>query len=354
MRKWVLPLMIVIFGLLSVLVLMSIDRELAPKQFAFFSVGLAVFFAVSRIPFRVLEKFSFPGYLATCVLLVSTLVLAVGTRGTSRWIVVSEGLVIQPSQLAVPLVGLFAASFASRFPLNKWQNLLKFLAIIFVPAALILVEPDLGTTLVFLTSIGSLIYFAPLTWKHWASLAGLAVFTAIFAWMFVLQPYQKSRIYSYTDASQTQSSSYNARQSLIAVGSGKLWGRGLGYGVQSHLRFLPERQTDFIFASLAEELGFAGSASVVLLYTFLISFLLYISAASQSETAKLYCLVTASLFLLQMTVNVGMNIGILPITGITLPLLSYGGSSVLSLCGMLGIIQSIIREQQPQVKLHIQ
>jgi rod shape determining protein RodA len=142
-------------------------------------------------------------------------------------------------------------------------------------------------------------------------------------------------------SSKESSSAYNARQALIAVGSGRIFGRGIGQGVQSHLRFLPERQTDFIFASFAEEWGFIGAVFLLLLYFILLNFILYLAYRIEDFRQKLYLLVVFTMFLVQIFINIGMNMAILPITGITLPFLSYGGSSVISLFFALGVAASI-------------
>ncbi len=146
---------------------------------------------------------------------------------------------------------------------------------------------------------------------------------------------------------------YNARQALIAIGSDQSTGKGLGQGIQSHLRFLPERQTDFIFASLAEEYGFIGTMMVLSLYGILISFCLYVGYKSSTQSEQLFCYSIAALLFFQSWVNMGMNLGLIPIAGLTLPLLSAGGSSVIALCGTLGIIQAIAKTPRSKLTLHL-
>lgn len=168
------------------------------------------------------------------------------------------------------------------------------------------------------------------------------------------KPYQKQRITSFIDSNQDiQNSSYNARQALIAAGSGQLIGRGLGQGIQSHLKFLPERQTDFIFASLAEEFGFIGSIIVVLIYLLLINLIIRVGLKSSSKPEYYFCMSTAIMTAFQVGINIGMNIGLMPITGLTLPLLSYGGSSLLSLMAMFAVVQSILINIKPKKTLHL-
>jgi len=174
------------------------------------------------------------------------------------------------------------------------------------------------------------------------------------AWSLVLKPYQKQRITSFIKPSEdTRGASYNANQAMISVGSGQFFGRGLGEGSQSHLRFLPERQTDFIFASIAEEFGFIGSTLIIFLYLILVLFLLRMALTAREKSVILFIFITITVITLQTFVNIGMNMGLLPITGITLPLLSYGGSSILTLSGTLGIIQSALLGQKKELTLDI-
>jgi rod shape determining protein RodA len=185
-------------------------------------------------------------------------------------------------------------------------------------------------------------------------MGGTVLVLALVGWFVVLQPYQKARITAFISPTEDmQGSNYNAQQALIAVGSGEFAGRGLGQGIQSHLKFLPERHTDFIFASLAEEYGFIGTSTVIILYVLLITFLIWASLHISNQIGQLFLLVVAIWIFLQATININMNIGLLPITGITLPFLSYGGSSLLGLCFTLGIAQSLIKETQKKTLLHI-
>lgn len=353
MKHWLIPSTILIIGLLSILTLSSIAPALAPRQLIFFMIGFAIFFFISRVSFKRLLKLSPAFYIITNISLVVVLVLAPITRGTSRWIDVGGLFAIQPSQLAIPAVSLFLINYFKNKPLTNLKNLLLFILFTAIPGILILIEPDLGTTIVYLASMATIVVLSKTKIRHIAPMIVIGIIGIIFAWNFVLQPYQKGRITSFISPEDTQGASYNARQSMIAVGSGKLTGKGLGQGIQSHLRFLPERQTDFIFASFAEEFGFIGSILVLLLYATLVGTLFTTAKDSNKQTEKLFCYVTATMTTLQMGVNIGMNIGLLPITGITLPFMSYGGSSILTLMAMFGIIQSIRINQKQKVTLHL-
>ncbi|KUK83111.1 MAG: Rod shape-determining protein RodA, partial [Microgenomates bacterium 39_6] len=186
------------------------------------------------------------------------------------------------------------------------------------------------------------------------SLLGIGLLLMFGVWGMLLKPYQRARITNFfTGNEQEASSTYNSRQALIAVGSGGLYGRGLGAGVQSHLKFLPERQTDFIFASIAEEWGFVGSFLIILIYSLLLFVLLHYLYINTNSTSRIVIMVLIISLFLQITINIGMNMNLLPITGLTLPLLSYGGSSVISFLLHFGVAFKIINEQQPEVKLRI-
>jgi len=352
MKRWLLPALLLLLALISLLTLKSVAPELATQQALFFVVGFVVFFLISKIRFTQLQSLAWPIYTLVNILLIISYLYGFFSGKTGRWIPILGAYNLQPSQMAIPATILALNSIKGS--LNKLTNLIKYLAVIALPAGLILIEPDLGTTIIYLISTGIIIFLSDISWKKIATLINIIVVGVIFSWFFVLKPYQKQRITSFIDSNQnTQGSSYNARQSLIAAGSGRLIGRGLGQGVQSHLKFLPERQTDFIFASLAEEFGFIGSITVVFIYLLLINFLIQTGLKSVSKAQYHFCMSLAVMITFQTGVNIGMNIGLVPITGLTLPLLSYGGSSLLSLMAMLAIVQSISNHAQSKKTLHL-
>jgi rod shape determining protein RodA len=352
MKRWLLPTLMLLLALISVLILKSVAPDLATQQTVFFMISFVVFFLISKIQFSQLKTLAWPIYILVILLLVTSYFYGVFFERTGRWITLFGRYNLQPSQFAIPATVLVLSTIKESF--NQTLSLLKALAIIALPAILILIEPDLGTTLVYLISTGVVIFVSKITWKKILTLLSLAILGIIFSWFFILRPYQKQRITSFTNSDQdTQDSSYNAKQALIAAGSGQIIGRGLGQGVQSHLRFLPERQTDFIFASLAEEFGFIGSIIIIILYISLISFIIKTGLKSSSRSEYYYCLSIAIMTAIQTGVNIGMNIGLMPITGLTLPLLSYGGSSILSLAMMYAVIQSIAKNIKPNAPLHL-
>ncbi|MBD3250566.1 MAG: hypothetical protein GF381_03300 [Candidatus Pacebacteria bacterium] len=366
MKSFFLPLVSFVLAIISLITLKSIAPDLVAKQALFFALGAGVFFAMSQFRLERWAQLSPIIYSVLSIVLLTLLVVGRTTRGIRGWIPLFGGFKLQPSQfglLAVlPLVGLVSP----RLKFSSWSGIFKFLGLVLLPAVLIVLEPDVGTGFVYLVAAGSLLFFLPISWKKIALLSGGAVLAGLIIWLVGLKPYQKQRITSFFNQqdqvfvriSQLDSTSYNSRQALIAVGSGKTYGRGLGFGVQSHLKFLPERQTDFIFASFAEEWGFVGSSLLILLYASLTVFIFSVAsnskANSNSQAASFYCLGIGLMFLVQTMINIGMNLGIVPITGITLPLLSYGGSSIIAVMASLGLVQSVVNNQQPTENLRVE
>ena len=351
MRKYFLFAILFLFAVLSLTTLRSIVPNLLYKQTIAFALAFVVFFVVCKLPFAFHVKISKWLYLLLILSLLFLLIYGSITRGISAWIVLPFGFKFQPSQLAVPITGLYLVNFFKKEQKFTWLLFMQTLAIISLPAILILLEPDFGTVLVFGAALSIFIFFNHLNFKQILSLFSIGLLVITVLWFLVFKDYQRNRILGFLHLHQASadlqvvtaesSSAYNARQALIAVGSGQFWGRGIGQGVQSHLRFLPERQTDFIFASFAEEWGFVGAIFLLILYFLLLFFLLYLAYKVNNFGEKLYLLVLFTMFLVQIFINIGMNLAILPITGITLPLFSYGGSSVISLFFALGIAQSI-------------
>jgi rod shape determining protein RodA len=313
-----------------------------------------LFVLIEQLKGYLTSHIAWAGYVLVIVLLALTMVTCTITRGTCSWIELGGSFHLQSSQLAVAFVGLAISMWLSTHSLSELKNVGIFLALVGLPAALILIEPDLGTTVIFILSVGSCLFVGPSRWSHLGILTVLAAIVIAAGWVFVVKDYQKERVFSFVAGTQVASDAhYNAQQALIAVGSGQLWGQGLGQGIQSHLRFLPERQTDFIFASLAEEWGFLGSSALIFLYAVLIGGVLYLSFSSNSLVAHYFGCITAIFLTFQTVVNIGMNMGLFPITGITLPFVSYGGSSILSLYIHLGILQAVAAQQATSHQLHI-
>lgn len=326
---------------IGILVIYSSSFELALQQFLYTIAGLLLFLFVSQLDLHSFRKFITPLYLFTILTLIVVLVLGIETRGSLRWIPIGF-LNIQPSEFAKPILILALASFWTN-NVASWTNILKSLIWVFPLVFLIFKQPDLGTTLTLIAIWLGTVFASQISIKKVIILILIGILVVPSSWLF-LQDYQKQRITSFLQPeSDSLGRGYNVIQSTIAVGSGQLFGRGLGRGTQSRLQFLPEFRTDFIFASIAEEMGFLGSLIILSLYLFLLTFCLKVANQTEDKFNFLIIIGSFSMLLFQIFVNIGMNIGILPITGITLPLISYGGSSMVATLICLGLVTAVVK-----------
>lgn len=328
---------ITIFGLTTIL---SIFPDLFSNQLTFFFTGLFLLILVSRVHSKTIQETSFILYIFCVLLLLFTLLLGRATRGSVRWI--DLGIFrLQPSEISKPiLIAFFANRFIKPIGGNPMVWLIKNLAYLAVPAFLVLIQPDLGSTLVIVITWIGMLLASRFPKKIILAFSILSVLLLPLGYQF-LHDYQKTRLHTFISPfSDPTGSGYNVIQAMIAVGSGKFIGKGVRQGTQSHLRFLPERHTDFAFASFAEEFGFVGVS--ILLSAFLIFFFWLASLIQHMEPfGKLLVTGVFWLFFIQTFINVGMNMGVLPVTGITLPFISYGGSSILSSAIAIGMVLSL-------------
>lgn len=322
--------------------------EIFWRQLLFAGIGLAVYFFFSFYDYQSLSKVSKYGYIAILLLLIFVLVFGREIKGSTRWIDLGF-FQLQPAEFAkiVVIVGLSRWLYLKRGQINTWKSIAITLLYTGIPAILIMREPDLGSSIILIGVWAGLILISPMHKKYLAALIILALIVSGISWKFVLHDYQKRRIEVFINPElDPRGQGYNVRQATIAVGSGQIFGRGLGQGLQGQLNFLPERQTDFIFASASEEIGFVGVSALLILYFLLLNRLLYIMRNTKDDLA--YYIVGGVLFMLfgQILINIGMNIGLMPVTGIPLPFLSYGGSSLLTVLIALGIVQNIARQSK--------
>jgi len=339
-----LPLVFVYIGIssLGLLNLFVLNPNLFLYQFIFFLVSFVVFLVVSFTPLRVYELLSYPLYILNILLLLLVFVFGEITRGSTRWIAIG-GINIQPSEIAKLTLVLALSLLLSK---KKFSNLtlkeILFTALVFFPSfILVFLQPDLGTSIIFLVIFIVLLVVAGVN-KNLIFI-GVTVAGILSAPIWsVLQNYQKSRVVSFLNPSADPlGTGYNVLQSKIAIGSGGFWGKGLGAGTQSHLSFLPENTTDFVFAAFSEEWGFIGSILIVVFYFLLLFIILSLVRKKISSFSRLVLYGILVIFFMHILVNIGMNIGVMPVTGIPLPFFSYGGSSFLSLSIMLGVVNSV-------------
>lgn len=326
---------------LGILVIYSTDPRLALQQSVFALAGLLIYWFLSFIDYQYYSDYAKYLYILVIVLLVVVFVIGIETRGSARWIPLGPTQ-LQPSEIAKPVLVLMLAKFwASR--IASWKNIFKSFLLTMPILGLVFRQPDLGTALTIGMIWLAMLLGANLSIIKMVVMSLASMIMAPVGWLF-LKDYQKARISTFLSPDHDPlGSGYNVIQSKIAVGSGGFWGRGLGHGTQSRLRFLPEHKTDFMFASIAEEFGFIGSLIVLLLYGVIIARGLRIISQARDRFGSLLVLGVLGMLFFQMVVNIGMNIGSLPVTGITLPMLSYGGSSLISTLVLLSFVASVSR-----------
>lgn len=334
----VAPVLVLLF--ISLTTLFSINVVLFRNQFFFSIVSVALFLFFTQVDIRSWEDFAKPVYILSFAGLLILLFLGIESRGAVRWLTVF-GFGIQFSELFKPFLAMCLASFLASHQDRSFASFGKLLLFLLPVTFLIYKQPDLGSALMYIfATMLTLIFFGfPLKWFAAIILSILALVPFVFRF---LHGYQQQRILTFLHLTNDPlGTSYNAIQAMIAVGSGMIFGKGLGQGTQSSLRFLPERHTDFMFATLSEDLGFVGGVIVILSFGFLLYRLYKIFQASESIFEKMFVAATFSLLFIQCFVNIGMNIGMLPIVGVPLPFVSYGGSSLLSNAIFLALASSI-------------
>lgn len=339
--NWPITISILLLSSIGILVIFSSSTELALQQVLFLLLGFVIYFFISQTDYRFMGNLINPLYVITVFLLILILILGFETRGAIRWIPLGF-INIQPSELAKPVL-LLSLSYFWSIKLPTWVNIFKSILYLLPILFLVFRQPDLGTTLTLFAIWAGLLFLAKISVKKLFLLLLIGFLTIPIFW-FTLRDFQKERITNFLSPGKDPLGlGYNLIQSTIAVGSGNMFGRGLGRGTQSRLQFLPEYRTDFIFAAISEEMGFLGSLLIITIYIYLISYCLRVAAKSKFYLGYLIASGVAVMIAFQASVNIGMNIGILPITGITLPLISYGGSSIISTLISLGLVSSVSR-----------
>ncbi|EKE21234.1 MAG: hypothetical protein ACD_7C00304G0004 [uncultured bacterium] len=312
------------------------------KQLAAFAVGIIVMFVFSLVDYHNFKSHSKIIYFLMIVVLLLVLVKGSLVRGTTGWI--SIGFFnFQPVEMAKVLLILSLASFItkSKAMLSEITRLVASFFITGVVILLVLLQPDFGSALVLMAILITMLFLSGIEWKYLAVIFCLGLFSLIVIW-FLLADYQKNRIINFINPeNDPKGSGYNVIQSMVAVGSGGLTGKGLGHGSQSQLNFLPENHTDFIFAVIVEEFGVLGSGVVIILLVIIFYRLKKIAQIAMDNLGYLIVAGSMAMFFVQVVVNIGMNIGVMPVTGIPLIFLSYGGSSLVVSFMTIGIVNNI-------------
>ncbi len=311
------------------------------RQLLWIGLGAIAFAAAAWFDYRKLAPIAPAIYVAMLVLLVAVHLVGRSALGARRWLSLG-GFPLEPSELSKLMLVVILAALLSRNRPLSWRAFGLVLVMAAPPAALILTQPDLGTAIVFCAVLLGMLFLGGARWGQLAGIA-IAALVAIPVLPYVLHGYQQRRLEVFLNPqSDPLGAGYNLAQARIAVGSGGLFGQGWMHGLQSQLGFVPERATDFIFAIYAEQFGLLGCLVLLGVFGTLLIRILKSAAGASDRFGELLCCGVFLVVFVQVVENVGMNIGALPIAGIPLPLISYGGSAMISTCAALGLVQSVV------------
>jgi len=343
----IVVLLLVLVGLLSIYgTQQEGGAKVFEKQLIYVILGFIFMFSIALIDYRIFRDSSFilvGLYVLGLVLLVGVLLVGKEIRGVSSWFRIGN-LGFEPIEFMKLIIVLILAKYFSlrHVEISRLQNLIISGLYVFFPALLLLLQPELGYVLIISLIWLAIVIVAGIKLRYILFLVIIGIIIGSVGWFSVLHTYQKERVLSFfSPESDPLGRGYHIIQSVIAIGSGKFFGRGLGQGTQSQLNFLPEQHTDFIFATIAEEWGFVGVAAILILFWLLFYKLIKISISSTNNFARLASLGIALMLILETIINIGMTMGLLPIIGIPLPFISYGGSAMVMNFIALGIVQSI-------------
>lgn len=341
-----------VIGIASTTARGAVDAGLVSTQLIAIGIGVILFFISMSFSTEVLKRYAYPLYGGLLVVLTAVLFTA-PIRGTRGWFSLGS-FQFQPAEVGKVIILLILAKYFAAVAAkpSRFQFVWVSGLLVLLPVALMLLQPDLGTALVYVVCWGALLLLSGLKKRFVVGLFLSATVVAGGAWAFVLQDYQKARIVSFLNPeADPLGQGYNLIQSKIAVGSGQFLGRGLGHGSQSQLRFLPEQHTDFIFAVIAEELGFIGAGLLLGIFFVLLWRGIAIARGASTEYGLMLAVGVVVMLAYQFVINVGMNMGLFPVTGVPLPLVSYGGTSMVTTFLLLGVLQLVAQEGKPKEKL---
>ena len=350
---WVLLGFVLVLSVISVLEIRSATamtkfHGFQQKQMLFLGIGIVVMFAISLVDYHRLLDIAYWAYGVGIAALVAVRLVGTKVLGGRRWINLGGGVHFQPSEWVKLVLILWAARYFWQVIADgremTWKDILKAFGCIGLPMALVLIQPDLGTTLTYLPVLVCGLFLGGIRLKQVGVilLVLIAVGGIVFASGKRLKPYQQARINAFLNPdSDPKGSGYQIRQSLIAVGSGGIWGKGTNKGTQTQGDFLPIPYTDFIFAAFCEEHGFVGAVVVLLLYFLILVRLIQNAQTAADPPGTFIVMGVMAVMLFHIAINIGMCVGLMPVTGIPLPLMSYGGSSIIFTFLSLGIVMNI-------------
>ena len=352
---WVIiatSLLLVAFGLLSVYSssLGRGDFFNFQKQLVFVGIGLVLMFLFSQLDYRIFKNDPYLIlilYILSCLALAGLFFFASEIRGVKGWYKIGP-ISLDPIEFSKVILIILLAKYFSRYHIELYRisHIILSGAYVLLPGVLIFLQPDLGSVLILVILWLVILFISGIKMRSFFLLVLCGILVFVLGWSFLLKDYQKERVLSFiAPAADPLGASWSQNQAKIAIGSGGILGQGFGRGPQTQYGFLPEPQTDFIFASIAEEFGLVGIMVLLALFFVLISRIIKIALDSESNFPRLFASGFAVILISQIFVNIGMNLSLLPVIGIPLPLVSYGGSSLIMIFVALGILQNIKKNQ---------
>jgi rod shape determining protein RodA len=348
---WMLALttLLAAFGLVALYSAIHAGVDVAPsdlftKQMIWYSAGALVMVIAFLFNFKAYEHWGHLFYILCVSMLVAVLFVGRAAGGSQRWIVLGP-FSVQPSEIVKLAVIVVLAKYYARVSTTNgvgFRELLTPFVLTAIPFALIVRQPDLGTAMVVALIAGSITFYVKIERRTFTCLVAGCALTIPAVWMFFLKEYQQKRILTFLNPDRDPlGAGYHIIQSKIAVGSGMLTGKGFLKGTQNALDFLPEQHTDFIFSVLSEEWGLLGSLSVLILFLLLITWGLSIAQRSRDPFGKILSVGVTAMIAWQVAINIGMVIGLMPVVGVTLPFISYGGSSIITMMAGVGLLLNV-------------
>lgn len=347
---WILLLVVLALCSIGLIVMYGIGISLpTPNLFAFqkqsvaIGIGLMAIIGLVLVDYRQIRSLTLPIYAFGALLLMGVLPFGETVRGTRGWYVIG-GLSFQPVEVAKICLVIFLAAYLVRFIHGRlpWHAIAGSFVAALGYAGLVLLQPDFGSAMVVMAVWAAMILFVGIPFRYIAVAAATLVIISGLVWNFGLEDYQKNRFIAFANpAADIKGAGYNVRQAAIAIGSGGIFGKGIGEGSQSRLRFLPEASTDFTFAVIGEELGFLGIAFIFFMYGLLFHRLYIIARDAEDDFAAMMLFGIGVILLIHIIINAGMNMGVMPVTGVPLPFISGASSFLVSILIAVGIIESI-------------
>jgi len=321
------------------------------KQLIYIGIGIVVMAVFAAVDYHKWQRWAFGLYIANVLLLGLVMVGGHSALGAQRWVNLGP-IQFQPSEPAKLILAICIAALIARTATFGWREMGMTVGAIAIPALVILKQPDLGTTLVILAILSAELFFGVTKTWHFVvyAAATVAVGAFVVGTKFVLKPFQRNRLLVFLHPNaDPQGAGWNLNQSKIAVGSGELFGKGLYHGTQTQLNFVPEHSRDFIFTVVGEELGYAGSLGLIALYAIILFGALRAMLAARDRFGLLLAAGLVAMLAFHITINIGMTVGIMPITGIPLPFVSYGGTAILTDFAAIGLLLNIYLQRNKLV-----